>query len=482
MRQVFTLFFLLSGLFLAINLHGAECRNVKKRFVKKVKELKVEWRECDDEEEERLKSLESEILNVERSEGDILFKLQAKYDKKREMEIEKLDKEYGEKIAKIETLEKEQLARNRRKLERESEKIKKEDIKRKKFVEKIKDMEKVRVAILLEFENNERAAEEAFERKKLEFEDEDRKYLKEVQKEYQSEFDKVNVKISQLDSKEEKILLDIKSVDLEIEKYATAQAEKFEQYQEGIDVEREILAREYRDKMDNPKKSEEYERKVSYLDEKLARKSTVLTDAINNFNDRMNSRRSFKEENLERFRERKRRDLSRLEKKIGKAQRARDKKIAKREAKRKKFVEREDYARERRQQAFNRKMRAKYYAKLEQLEKKLPEFNLKIDSMTADRDELKIDLEEEFAEKKEGWQVRTERLENEQRIKDREITDKYDFLIIDAKTAMAKKKKMLYKKYDNMFVEQANVKQERQSLLSSLKVEYENLRQDCTGY
>lgn len=245
---------------------------------KRITELKYKWEKEDGTLEQQIVAIESKLTMLEQKEKGVIKVSTEKRDKERADELAAVDKKYQEDRKKL-TAERE-LFFNRQKEEagKGGDKVEKElaalTKQKKEKEDKVVEIDKKLQAAQEEFDKGAKNKEGENEAVKMKNEDEDRKFLVEVEKEYQKKFDELNQRLSEFDSKESIKKEDLTKFDKEIEDYMSKNAEAMGKFQEALEKERDELDKAYKEKKASAQTDFETQYKAR-LDELTAKKTDI---------------------------------------------------------------------------------------------------------------------------------------------------------------------------------------------------------------
>lgn len=219
---------------------------------KRIGELRYKWEKEDSELEQQIVALESKLTMLEQKEKGVIKVSTEKRDKEKADEFAAVDKKYKEDRKKLDieretffNKQKDDLGKGGDKIEKDVAALSKQ---KKDKEDKIVEIDKKVQAELDEFDKSDKSKQGENESVKMKNEDEDRKFLVEVEKEYQKKFDELNQRLSEFDSKESLKKEDLAKFDKEIEEYMSKNAEEMGKIQEALEKERTDLEKAYNDK------------------------------------------------------------------------------------------------------------------------------------------------------------------------------------------------------------------------------------------
>jgi len=245
---------------------------------KRIGEMKYKWEKEDGELEQQIVAIESKVTMLEQKEKGVIKVSTEKRDKEKAGEQAAVEKRYQEDRKKLDAereaffnKQKEEAGKGGDKVEKDVAALAKQ---KKEKEDKIIEIDKKIQAAQEEFDKAGKVKDGANESVKMKNEDEDRKYLVEVEKEYQKKFDELNQRLSEFDSKESIKKEDLTKFDKEIEDYMSKNAETMGKFQEVLEKERADLEKAYNEKKASAQTDFEAKHKAK-LDELTAKKTEL---------------------------------------------------------------------------------------------------------------------------------------------------------------------------------------------------------------
>ncbi len=245
---------------------------------KRVSEMKYKWEKEDGDLEQQIVALESKVTMMEQKEKGVIKVSTEKRDKEKADELAAVDKKYQDERKRLDAEKESFLNRQKEELGKGGDKVEKEVadlLKRKKEKEeKVVELDKKIQTAMEEFDKADKAKQSDNETVKMKNEDEDRKFLVEVEKEYQKKFDELNQRLSEFDSKESIKKEDLTKFDKEIEEYMSKNAEEMGKIQEEVEKQRSELEKAYQEKKSAAQSDFEAKHKAK-IDELSAKKAEL---------------------------------------------------------------------------------------------------------------------------------------------------------------------------------------------------------------
>jgi len=455
---------------------------------KGIKAKKYKWEQDDSVIEQKIVQAESNLTMLEQLDKGIVKKKDAdKFEKKRELELKKVDKDYKVNIANIKKQNLE-FQKNGDKLlsDRHAQYEKKIDDFESKIAKKenllknvLEDIEQKKVV----FNKKESSISGDIESVSMKNEDNDRKFVNKVEVEYQDQFDALNRELEELDQKEDKLKEKVEAFDKRIEDFMISQVDKLSKYEESFASERKSIEQELKTKkqaLEKQKGNEDaimaldskYGEKLDAIDMKVAKESEVLQKQTKKQTAKIRREQKVGKRELASFRKKKARSIKQVDKRVKIIQASRDRKFNARKKQRSLLAAKNLKAKSLREKSFNRFVSVDI-SKKEKLEKDINSLRIKMSKYNESYDESRNKFAK-MDEKKSKKHAKTYEvnLELAQRNYDKaklDVNAKFDNMIVNMKKDSDKKKKALEKELVKLNALKAKKIKNRKKWLQSKK-------------
>lgn len=448
-----------------------KCNELEAEFKRKVNDLKMKWNLSDEGLDRSLDETERKLTDMDRNGAAELRKFAAELEGQKKQELEAAKKDYEKAMAQFD--KKDDGAKRSFDMEAERYRRKIADLERRK-VESQKELQ--RIESVRDQLETERSAEEQrllaeYEKVKLAAEDENRKYRKQVEDEYQKKFDELNAKLGEWDVKEAEKRKETEGFDRQIEEFAMQTAQKLDAFQQDIEKKRTEAQAKF--------KEEELEKAEMELDMAIAKESQRLNAEIEKYRKERLEKKKEKEQQVREFLATKEEFRKRNDRLVQMAQQYRDSQLDKRKAEEMKTQERWNNEKKRRDERYERRLQMEYREKRDALVKKQDKLTLE---MEQEKSAL-VTIEGKFRQQSESKEAAIE--SEKGRITERykktvaKIRDKYDMMEVEEKHTQELVRDQLEEKRDSLIATRNKNKADRQELLYKMKDDYEEQKISC---
>ncbi|MCK5808319.1 hypothetical protein KAH37_04955 [bacterium] len=465
---------ILLGLFLLAvsTLDAKSCSAVDSEFKQRVKTLKGRWAREDASLEKRLSIVEKKITALDNAfskEVDVLMK-KNESDKKRDTKREK--QRYNRSML---IVEKQRAAYKKREAKAFAVKMKKiEKLKkdRKALKIKISDAEQIKSTMEEAFSKAEKKVLFQIERIRMQNEDKTRKFKREIEEDYQKEFNSLNKKFEEWDTKEEKERVKLTVADKEIETFAATQMEKVEVLRKELDAKRAALN-------EKKLKPEELEKQEMELDITLAKESDKLNKELNRYRKKKLTEKKRAKLLFKKFLQQKKSYKKRHNKMVKLAQKKRDSRLKQFKAGQGREEKKWERERKMRGATYKKNLERKYGTKRKALQKKLDKLDVNITKSENGLEKFKVKQSRMRGKKESVWKREEGKAEDWRNTAHEEIAVKYENKIMLKRKRMTDKKKKLMTKRDKFIAQQNSVRKKRQKKLNKMKKQYTQQKSRC---
>lgn len=448
-----------------------KCSELDEEFKRKVSDLKAKWKAADEGPERALDETERTLTDMDKNGAAKLRKFADELEAQKKQELEAAKKDFEKSMAQFN--KKDDGAKRTFEMEADRHRRRIADLEKQK-AETQKDMQKLedlRNRIEHEHSMEEQRLLAEFEKVKMAAEDENRKYRKQIEEEYQKKFDELNAKLGEWDVKEAEKKKETEGFDRQIEEFAMQTAQKLDLFQQEIEKRRADA--------ETKLKEAELENAHMALDMELAKESQRLNAEIEKYRKERLEKKKEKEQQVKEFLATKEEFRKRNDRLIQLAQQYRDSQLDKKKAEEEKVQERWNNDKKRRDEQYQRRLQMEYRAKMDALIKK------------QDKTALDIENEKNTLMTREGnFKLQTETkeaaIESEKaRVEERhkktlaKINDKFDRMEIEEKQTQELIHDQLEEKRDSLIATREKNKADRQELLYKMKDDYEAQRNSC---
>jgi len=452
-------------------LEAKSCKDVDAKFRKMITEMKSKWNREDKVEEEKLAKIERELQDFQKKMPDDLRNKNGAIEKSRQQELANLKKAYDNKIKNLQTRKERAAKTNVKKIENLEKKIKTLKEKLKGFAKEKNDLEKTRQQLEDELAKQQQKKSAVDEAKKMTMEDEERKFLRTIEADYQKRFDELNADLAKWDEKETKEKEKVGVFDGQIEKFALEMANKLGEVQTGIDKKRDENAKKFKD--------QELEKKNMELDMELATKSQQMNDELKKYRKKKLAEKKKAQQEFKKFLKKKAQFKKRTEKLVKLAQKQRDVKIKAKKKEKQAFMKKCEKERDRNEAKHKKMIVLKYTNPLKRVGQKEQQTN---DQIAKVNDQIALAQNQAFKvkEKTEREVQRAIEKAGEKFRNDKDKSNtKYDRRLNEFRVKVDKKKQSMEKKRARQISKIDKKKQQRQKILDRKKVQYEKEKSRC---
>ncbi len=448
-----------------------KCAQLDEEFKRKVSDLREKWKMNDEGPERALDATERTLTDMDKNGGAKLRKYADELDAQKKQDIEAAKKEYEKALAQFG--KKDDGAKRTFEMEADRYRRKIADLERQKTdtQKEAQRLEEVRGKLEHERSMEDQRLLSEFEKVKMAAEDENRKYRKQIEDEYQKKFDELNAKLGEWDVKEAEKKKETEGFDRQIEEFAMQTAQKLDVFQQDIEKRRAEAEAKF--------KEAELENAHMALDMELAKESQKLNAEVEKYRKERLEKKKEKELQVKEFLATKEEFRKRNDRLIQLAQQYRDSQLDKKKAEEAKAQERWNADKKRRDEQYERRVQMEYRSKMDALIKKQDKIALDIEN---ERNAL-VNREGNFklqTETKEAA-IDSEKARIEERYKKTiaKINDKYDRMEVEEKMTQEVVRDELDKKRESLIATREKNKADRQELLYKMKDDYEAQKGSC---
>ena len=448
-----------------------KCAQLDEEFKRKVSDLKAKWKMNDEGQDRSLEETERTLTDMDKNGGAKLRKYADELEVQKKQDIEAAKKEYEKAMAQFE--KKDDGAKRTFEMEADRYRRKIADLERQKAdtQKEAQRLEEVRNKLEHERSMEEQRLLSEFEKVKMAAEDENRKYRKQVEDEYQKKFDELNAKLGEWDVKEAEKKKETEGFDRQIEEFAMQTAQKLDVFQQDIEKRRTEAQAKFKDA--------ELEKAEMELDMALAKESQRLNAEVEKYRKERLEKKKEKEFQVKEFLATKDEFRKRNDRLIQLAQQYRDSQLEKKKAEEAKAQERWNTDKKRRDEQYERRVQMEYRNKMDALIKKQDKIALDIENeknaLTTREGNFKLQTETKEAA------IDSEKARIEERYKKAiaKINDKYDRMEVEEKMTQEVVRDELDKKRESLIATREKNKADRQELLYKMKDDYEAQKGSC---
>ncbi len=474
MKKTAVTAFVVCFIFLAAGeLSAKSCKDVDSFFKNKSTTLKKQWDQDESRIEKEITELEKQIVEFDKKLPLDMEALQKKLNEKKIVDMDKIQKAFDAKIAEINKEMTKMKDEHKKVIEKMTESLnafmKSKDEKEK----EVKAFDAIKQKMDEAYNKDDQKILNENEKIQMGWEDEDRKFQKITDEDYQKKFDELNVKLAEWDKNESLKNDEVKKVEKEMVDFAGEQAEKLSKIQEAIEKERTDIQTKLKGK-DN-----ELEKEMERLDLKIAEEASKLQKELTSYTKSNKDKKEKALKSLKDFQKLKADYKKTHEKLVKSAADERNKKVEGRKAEREKQKSKWMAEQKDRYKNFLKELDVKQKQPLAKILKEIDKLGTQITDFNNKIENKKIELDNVLYKSELVWQKRTDKANGEQNTGKEETTTRYDNMEIEAKQSALKEKQKLEEKRGQLISKKESEKERLQKELDKMKSDYSSEKASC---